>query len=302
MTQCAGGSVFASQQGGALERSAIVRPVSDVTRILGRAEQGGARSAEELLPLVYEELLSDPGSDLENRLIDCCLGDQRPVPGLLPAHFHPRAVASKKAAELRFLYPCQRPMAILSREGPHIRYDKGRLPEHGIVHIRSDVHAFPPASVLPLSREQITGLLRSLDRSTAVGRRDFAITLCMTQLGWRIGRQLSHHPQSAGRTRSPDAQRSRPRSLLGQARVFGPTGLRPASSTVKHGGRGVTFSFATSSTRASYKSVHICVQSVPPDRRSSFQNTPPLSFWSPRHAASTVRSWIVFDHGRETWI
>lgn len=42
-----------------------------------------------------------------------------------------------------------------------------------------------------LSREQIARLLRSFDRSTAVGRRDFAITLCMTELGLRIS-EIAH--------------------------------------------------------------------------------------------------------------
>jgi len=42
-----------------------------------------------------------------------------------------------------------------------------------------------------LSREQITRLLRSFDRSTAVGRRDLAITLCMTELGLRIS-EIAH--------------------------------------------------------------------------------------------------------------
>lgn len=42
-----------------------------------------------------------------------------------------------------------------------------------------------------LSREQIARLLRGFDRSTAVGRRDFAITLCMTELGLRIS-EIAH--------------------------------------------------------------------------------------------------------------
>lgn len=42
-----------------------------------------------------------------------------------------------------------------------------------------------------LSRKQIAGLLRSFDRSTAVGRRDFAMTLCMTGLGLRIS-EVAH--------------------------------------------------------------------------------------------------------------
>ena len=37
-----------------------------------------------------------------------------------------------------------------------------------------------------LSREQITDLLSSFDRSTAMGRRDYAMTLCMTALGLRL--------------------------------------------------------------------------------------------------------------------
>jgi len=42
-----------------------------------------------------------------------------------------------------------------------------------------------------LNRTQIDGLLRSFDRSTAVGRRDFAMTLCMTELGLRIS-EVAH--------------------------------------------------------------------------------------------------------------
>jgi integrase/recombinase XerD len=42
-----------------------------------------------------------------------------------------------------------------------------------------------------LSREQIARLLRSFDRSEAVGRRDLAITLCMTELGLRIS-EIAH--------------------------------------------------------------------------------------------------------------
>jgi site-specific recombinase XerD len=42
-----------------------------------------------------------------------------------------------------------------------------------------------------LSREQIAGLLRSFDRTTAVGRRDSAIILCMTELGLRIS-EIAH--------------------------------------------------------------------------------------------------------------
>jgi RNA polymerase sigma factor (TIGR02999 family) len=34
----------------------MTRPVSDFTRILDRAQQGDSTAAEELLPLVYEEL------------------------------------------------------------------------------------------------------------------------------------------------------------------------------------------------------------------------------------------------------
>jgi len=37
-----------------------------------------------------------------------------------------------------------------------------------------------------LSREQLADLLRSFDRSTPLGRRDFAMTLCMTELGLRL--------------------------------------------------------------------------------------------------------------------
>lgn len=37
-----------------------------------------------------------------------------------------------------------------------------------------------------LSRMQVTDLLRSFDRSTPLGRRDFAMTLCMTELGLRV--------------------------------------------------------------------------------------------------------------------
>jgi len=42
-----------------------------------------------------------------------------------------------------------------------------------------------------LNRTQIAGLLRSFNRSTAVGRRDFAMTLCMTELGLRIS-EIAH--------------------------------------------------------------------------------------------------------------
>jgi integrase/recombinase XerD len=37
-----------------------------------------------------------------------------------------------------------------------------------------------------LSREQIADLLRHFDRSTPLGRRDYAMTLCMTDLGLRL--------------------------------------------------------------------------------------------------------------------
>ena len=37
-----------------------------------------------------------------------------------------------------------------------------------------------------LSRRQIADLLRSFDRSTPLGRRDYAMTLCMTELGLRL--------------------------------------------------------------------------------------------------------------------
>lgn len=37
-----------------------------------------------------------------------------------------------------------------------------------------------------LSREQMADLLRSFDRSTPLGRRDYAMTLCMTELGLRL--------------------------------------------------------------------------------------------------------------------
>ena len=37
-----------------------------------------------------------------------------------------------------------------------------------------------------LSRQQIADLLRSFDRSTPLGRRDYAMTLCMTELGLRL--------------------------------------------------------------------------------------------------------------------
>jgi RNA polymerase sigma factor (TIGR02999 family) len=40
------------------QRSAIFRGVSDVTRILSAIEQGDAHAAEQLLPLVYDELRS----------------------------------------------------------------------------------------------------------------------------------------------------------------------------------------------------------------------------------------------------
>jgi hypothetical protein len=40
-----------------------------------------------------------PGSDLESLLSDCCLGWQRPRPGLLPGHFHPYVIASGTAAD-----------------------------------------------------------------------------------------------------------------------------------------------------------------------------------------------------------
>ncbi len=39
-----------------LSASATNKPVSDVTRILDRAQAGDLKAAEELLPLVYEEL------------------------------------------------------------------------------------------------------------------------------------------------------------------------------------------------------------------------------------------------------
>ena len=42
-----------------------------------------------------------------------------------------------------------------------------------------------------LSRKQLSGLLRSCDRATAVGRRDFAMILCMTELGLRIS-EVAH--------------------------------------------------------------------------------------------------------------
>ena len=42
-----------------------------------------------------------------------------------------------------------------------------------------------------LSRKQLSGLLRSCDRSTAVGRRDFAMIRCMTELGLRIS-EVAH--------------------------------------------------------------------------------------------------------------
>jgi site-specific recombinase XerD len=38
-----------------------------------------------------------------------------------------------------------------------------------------------------LSRGQIADLLRCFDRSTPLGRRDYAMTLCMTELGLRLG-------------------------------------------------------------------------------------------------------------------
>ena len=37
-----------------------------------------------------------------------------------------------------------------------------------------------------LSRKQVADLLRSFDRSTPLGRRDYAMTLCMTELGLRL--------------------------------------------------------------------------------------------------------------------
>jgi integrase len=37
-----------------------------------------------------------------------------------------------------------------------------------------------------LSRRQIADLLRSFDRSTPLGRRDYAISLCMVELGLRL--------------------------------------------------------------------------------------------------------------------
>src|SRR5216683_1841756 len=37
-----------------------------------------------------------------------------------------------------------------------------------------------------LSRKQVAALLRSFDRSTPLGRRDYAMTLCMTELGLRL--------------------------------------------------------------------------------------------------------------------
>jgi integrase len=37
-----------------------------------------------------------------------------------------------------------------------------------------------------LSRGQIADLLRCFDRSTPLGRRDYAMTLCMTELGLRL--------------------------------------------------------------------------------------------------------------------
>ena len=38
-----------------------------------------------------------------------------------------------------------------------------------------------------LSRKQLADLLHGFDRSTPLGRRDFAMTLCMTELGLRLG-------------------------------------------------------------------------------------------------------------------
>jgi integrase/recombinase XerD len=45
-----------------------------------------------------------------------------------------------------------------------------------------------PRSLLPqtLSREQVRALLTSFERMTRIGRRDYAMTLCLTQLGLRV--------------------------------------------------------------------------------------------------------------------
>ena len=44
---------------------------------------------------------------------------------------------------------------------------------------------------LTLSRKQLANLLRSFDRSTSLGRRDYAMTLCMTDLGLRLS-EVAH--------------------------------------------------------------------------------------------------------------
>lgn len=79
-----------------------------------------------------------------------------------------------------------------------------------------------------LSRDQIADLLRCFDRSTALGRRDYAMTLCMTELGLRLSEvallSLDDLDWRAGTLRLPKNKTGRERLLplpsrLGRALV-----------------------------------------------------------------------------------
>ena len=49
-----------------------------------------------------------------------------------------------------------------------------------------------------IATDQVRQLLISIDRSTAMGRRDYAILLLLTRLGLRSGEVTSLHPTRVG--------------------------------------------------------------------------------------------------------